>query len=176
MRRLSIAIAIPIAAALLAACGSSSSSASSPAASTTATTTTAAATSSTPTGTTVALVTTKHTKLGTILGAGPKKLTVYLFAADTASKSACSGACATVWPPVTTTGKPQAKGNATAAKLGTITRADGTTQVTYKGHPLYFYAKDVKDGDAGDTYGQGLKNFGADWYVLAPTGNKIDKS
>lgn len=178
MRRPSIVIAIPIAAALLAACGSSSSStsASTPAAST-ASTSTAARTSSAPAGTPVALVTTKQTKLGTILGAGPKKLTVYLFAADTASKSACSGACATVWPPVTTTtGKPQAGGHAMAANLGTITRADGTMQVTYKGHPLYFYAKDVKDGDAGDTYGQGLKNFGADWYVLAPSGKKIDKS
>ena len=87
-----------------------------------------------------------------------------------------AGACATVWPPVTTTGKAQAAGQAMAADLGTITRADGTMQVTYKGHPLYFYAKDVKDGDAGDTYGQGLKSFGADWYVLAPSGKKIDKS
>jgi predicted lipoprotein with Yx(FWY)xxD motif len=124
----------------------------------------------------VALVTTKHTKLGTILGAGPKTLTVYLFAADTASKSACSGACATVWPPVTTSGQAKTGGHAMAADLGTITRPDGSTQVTYKGHPLYFYAKDMKDGDAGDSYGQGLKSFGADWYVLAPSGNKIDKS
>jgi predicted lipoprotein with Yx(FWY)xxD motif len=60
-----------------------------------------------------------------------------------------------------------------AADLGTITRPDGTMQVTYKGHPLYFYAK---DGDAGDAYGEGLKSFGADWYVLTPAGKKIDKS
>jgi predicted lipoprotein with Yx(FWY)xxD motif len=59
------------------------------------------------------------------------------------------------------------------AKLGTITRSDGTVQVTYNGHPLYYYAK---DGDAGDAYGQGIKGFGAAWYVLAPSGNKIDTS
>jgi predicted lipoprotein with Yx(FWY)xxD motif len=122
------------------------------------------------------LVTSKPNKLGTILGAGPKRLTVYLYEADKASSSSCSGPCAAVWPPVTTTGKPRAAGTALAADLGTIARADGRTQVTYKGHPLYYYAKDVQDGDAGDTYGQGLKSFGADWYVLAPTGKKVDKS
>jgi predicted lipoprotein with Yx(FWY)xxD motif len=60
-----------------------------------------------------------------------------------------------------------------AADLGTTTRSDGTTQVTYKGHPLYFYSK---DGDAGDAYGQGLKSFGAGWYVLKPSGVKVDNS
>ena len=62
---------------------------------------------------------------------------------------------------------------AVAADLGTITRADGTKQVTYKGHPLYFFAKDK---DAGDAYGQGVKSFGADWYVLKPSGDKVDDS
>lgn len=175
MNRASVVVMMPIAAVLLAGCGSSSSSTSS-AASAPAQTTTASATSPTPGASTAALVTTKDTKLGTVLGAGPKKLTVYLFAADTASKSACSGACAKVWPPLTTSGQPRVAGKAVSADLGTITRPDGTTQVTYHGHPLYFYAKDVMDGDAGDTYGQGLKSFGADWYVLAPSGNKIDKS
>jgi predicted lipoprotein with Yx(FWY)xxD motif len=59
------------------------------------------------------------------------------------------------------------------AELGTITRSDGTTQVTYKGHPLYLF---IKDKDDGDTYGQGIKAFGAAWYTLAPSGNKIDLS
>jgi predicted lipoprotein with Yx(FWY)xxD motif len=179
VRRASIVVVVAVAIAVLAGCGSSSStstSTSASSASTPAATSTSAATSSTPATKPVALLTTKHTKLGTVLGAGPKKLTVYLFAADTASKSACSGACAKVWPPVTTSGHAQAGGHAMAADLGTITRDDGTMQVTYQGHPLYFYIKDVKDGDAGDTYGQGLKSFGADWYVLAPSGNKIDKS
>jgi predicted lipoprotein with Yx(FWY)xxD motif len=70
-------------------------------------------------------------------------------------------------------GQPQATGGALATKLATITRSDGTTQVTYNGHPLYHYAK---DGDAGDAYGQGVKGFGAGWYVLGPSGNKIDTS
>jgi predicted lipoprotein with Yx(FWY)xxD motif len=101
------------------------------------------------------VITTKHGKLGTILAMGSKRLTV----------------CASVWPPVT--GTPHAAGAAVAADLGTITRSDGTTQVTYKGHPLYTYAK---DGDGGDAYGQGLKSFGASWYVLKPTGSKVDTS
>jgi predicted lipoprotein with Yx(FWY)xxD motif len=120
------------------------------------------------------LITTKHTRLGTVLGAGPKKLTVYLFEGDKGAASSCSGGCAVAWPPVT--GKPQATGAAMAGALGTITRADGTTQVTYSGHPLYFFVKDIKDGDPGDTYGEAVKAFGAEWYVVAPSGKKIDKS
>ena len=58
-----------------------------------------------------------------------------------------------------------------ASQLGTITRSDGTMQVTYNGHPLYFFAADKDDGD---TYGQGSKEFGAGWYVMTPSGNKID--
>jgi predicted lipoprotein with Yx(FWY)xxD motif len=116
-------------------------------------------------------ITTKHNKLGTILAAGPKRLTVYLFEADKGSRSSCSAACASAWPPVT--GKPEATAGASASELGTITRPDGGTQVTYKGHPLYFF---IKDKDSGDAYGQGVKAFGAGWYVLAPGGNKIDKS
>ena len=81
------------------------------------------------------IVSTVHTGLGTILAAGPKHLTVYLFEADRTSTSNCSGPCAQAWPPVTTTGSPQAQGGALAADLGTTTRADGTKQLTYRGHP-----------------------------------------
>jgi predicted lipoprotein with Yx(FWY)xxD motif len=132
-----------------------------------------AGTSSTPTTTAAALVSTKHIKLGTVLATGPKMRTVYMFEGDTGAASACTGTCAQVWPPVTTSANPKAGGSAVAASLGTITRSDGTTQVTYKRHPLYLYAKDM---DTSDGYGQGIKSFGADWYVLAPSGNKIDKS
>jgi predicted lipoprotein with Yx(FWY)xxD motif len=76
-----------------------------------------------------------------------------------------------VWQPVT--GGPSAHGAAVSADLGTITRPDGTKQVTYKGHPLYLY---VKDKDDGDTYGEGNKSFGAEWYALAPSGSKVDLS
>jgi predicted lipoprotein with Yx(FWY)xxD motif len=118
-------------------------------------------------------VSTKHSKLGMILAAGSKQLTVYLFEKDRGPRSSCTGACASFWPPVTTTGKPDAQGRAVAADLGTITRTDGTKQVTYKGHPLYYF---VKDKDSGDAYGQAMKAFGAEWYALAPSGSKVDNS
>jgi predicted lipoprotein with Yx(FWY)xxD motif len=119
------------------------------------------------------LITSKHDKLGTVLAAGPKKMTVYLFEADKGGASACSGACAAAWPPVTTSGSPKSAAGAVAADLGTIKRADGSMQVTYKGHPLYYF---VKDKDAGDAYGQGSSAFGASWYTLAPDGKKVDRS
>jgi predicted lipoprotein with Yx(FWY)xxD motif len=98
---------------------------------------------------------------------------VYLFEADKGGSSACSGACASAWPPVTTAAAPSGGAGAVAADLGTITRTDGTRQVTYKGHPLYFF---IKDKDNGDAYGQGAKAFGASWYVLAPSGSKVNNS
>jgi predicted lipoprotein with Yx(FWY)xxD motif len=119
------------------------------------------------------LIDTKQNKLGTILAAGPKHLTVYMFEGDKGSQSACAGPCTQVWPAVTTSGEAKSGGSAMAADLGTISRSDGTKQVTYKGHPLYYFAR---DGDMGDAYGQGVKGFGASWYVLSPSGSKVDKS
>ncbi len=130
-------------------------------------------TSSAPVASGGVTVSTKHGKLGTILAAGPRRMTVYLFEGDTGPASACSGTCAKAWPPVTTTGGPKTSGSAVAADLGTITRPEGIKQVTYKGHPLYYFEK---DGDAGDAYGQGSKAFGAGWYVLGPDGSKVDHS
>jgi predicted lipoprotein with Yx(FWY)xxD motif len=118
-----------------------------------------------------ALITTKHSKLGTIMAYGPRKMTVYLFEKDKGAASTCTGACATAWPPVI--GTPSAGAGAMAAGLGSITRSDGTKQVTYHGHPLYLFIKDKDDGDA---YGQGVNAFGGGWYVLAPSGKKIDES
>jgi predicted lipoprotein with Yx(FWY)xxD motif len=137
-----------------------------------ATSTSAAATSTSPAVTGVAVVG-KHSKYGVILAAGPRQRTVYLFEGDKGSSSSCTGECATVWPPVGSSGAPVAGAGVVAAHLGTITRPDGTKQVTYNGHPLYFYAR---DGDASDAYGQGIKGFGASWYVIAPSGNKVDTS
>jgi predicted lipoprotein with Yx(FWY)xxD motif len=97
--------------------------------------------------------------------------TLYLFEADKGTASACSGACASIWPPVTTTGTAVAGHGVAAAKLGTTTRSDGKLQVTYNGHPLYRYAADAKPGDVN---GQGLNQFGAKWYVLNAAGSKID--
>jgi predicted lipoprotein with Yx(FWY)xxD motif len=178
-------IAVLGASALLAAgCGSSSKTSSSTSAASayptanettsTAATTTPSSTASAPSAAAATTVSVKHaSKLGTILAAGPKKMTVYLFEADKGSSSSCSGACASAWPPVTTSGKALAGAGSNGADLGTLTRPDGTTQVTYKGHPLYYF---VKDKDSGDSYGQGSKAFGASWYVLAPSGSKVDKS
>jgi predicted lipoprotein with Yx(FWY)xxD motif len=172
-------IAVLGASALLAAgCGSSSKSSSVTSAAsaypTASQTSTSAAAATTPAaGTGVAVIVKHASKLGTILAAGSKKLTVYMFEGDKSGSSNCSGTCASVWPPVTTSGAPTASGAASSTDLGTITRSDGTTQVTYKGHPLYFFARDK---DSGDAYGQGVKGFGADWYVLSPSGSKVDKS
>lgn len=111
-----------------------------------------------------------NTDLGRILVDGRGR-TLYLFEADQAGESACDNACASVWPPLTTTGDPTAGGGALAGQLGTLHRADGSSQVTYNSHPLYLYAGDSKPGA---TDGQGLDQFGAEWYVLAPSGNKVD--
>src|SRR4051812_37642719 len=97
--------------------------------------------------------------------------TLYLFEADKGPMSTCNGACASVWPPATTSGKPKAGPGVDAAKLGTTKRSDGMLEVTYNGHPLYRYAPDTK---AGQYAGQGLNQFGAKWYVLAASGSKID--
>ena len=82
------------------------------------------------------------------------------------------GATVVAWPPLTTSGQPTAGTGVTSAKLTTTKRADGTEQVVYNGHPLYYFERDK---DSGDAYGQGVKGFGADWYVLSPSGKKIDE-
>jgi predicted lipoprotein with Yx(FWY)xxD motif len=106
--------------------------------------------------------------LGKVLVDG-QGMTVYLFEKDENGKSACYGACADAWPPVTTEGEPVAKGGAMAGKLGTTERTDGTTQVTYAGWPLYLYAGDSKPGQAA---GNDVDGFGAEWYALTPSGQK----
>jgi predicted lipoprotein with Yx(FWY)xxD motif len=171
-RPLALGAAGAAALALLAGCGSSSSSSSTAASAPASTPTQSTATSTTAAASSAVAVQTKHGKLGTILAAGPKRLTVYMFEGDKGTTSSCSGACAQAWPPVTTEGKPSAAGAAVAADLGTTMRSDGTEQVTYKGHPLYFYDDDK---DSGDAYGEGSKEFGASWYVLKPNGSKVDE-
>jgi predicted lipoprotein with Yx(FWY)xxD motif len=182
MQRVRVRFALPclLAAVVVAGCGSSNSSSSSTtsaAAAASTSSTTAASTSSSasssaaPAGKPVVLTTKHDKKLGTILAAGHGKMTVYLFEADKGGKSHCSGACAAAWPPVI--GSATAAHGAKASDIGTTMRSDGMTQVTYKGHPLYYFSKDKDDEDA---YGQNKHQFGADWYVLAPSGNKVDES
>ena len=117
-----------------------------------------------------ATVSLRKLNVGTALVDGQGR-TLYLFEADKGPMSTCNGACASLWPPDTTSGKPKAGPGVDAAKLGTTKRSDGTLEVTYNGHPLYRYAPDTK---AGEDTGQGLNQFGAKWYVLAATGSKID--
>jgi len=102
--------------------------------------------------------------------AGPDGHTVYLFEGDENGKPTCSGPCSGIWPPVTASGMPSAGSGLDQSKLGTVKRADGSTQVTYAGHPLYYYTGDSGPGTA---KGQGLKAFGSEWYVLGATGDKI---
>jgi predicted lipoprotein with Yx(FWY)xxD motif len=117
-----------------------------------------------------AIVDLRGSKLGQTLVDGQGR-TLYLFEADKAGKSNCTGACTSAWPPYLSNGIPQAGTGVTGALLGTSIRDGGATQVTYRGHPLYYYAGDNQPGDAA---GQGLNQFGAKWYVLASSGNKID--
>jgi predicted lipoprotein with Yx(FWY)xxD motif len=115
-------------------------------------------------------IATAQTPLGTILTDAHGRA-VYLFVADRGATSTCNGACAQEWPPLTTTGAPAAGAGANSALIATSPRADGTTQVTYNGHPLYYYDDDKGPGT---TAGQGENSFGADWYLLTPAGAKID--
>ena len=111
-------------------------------------------------------------KLGNILVDG-KGRTLYLFEADKGTSSMCDGACASAWPPLATTGKPTAGSGVSASKLGTTKRADGTTEVTYNGHPLYTFSGDKAPGQ---TTGQGSQAFGAEWYALSAAGNTVERT
>jgi predicted lipoprotein with Yx(FWY)xxD motif len=111
------------------------------------------------------------TKLGKVL-VDAQGRALYLFEADKGTMSACGGACATIWPPLTTAGEPTAGPGLAASKLGTTKRSDGATEVTYNGHPLYTYAGDSAPGQ---TSGQGLDDFGAEWYTLSARGDKVDR-
>jgi predicted lipoprotein with Yx(FWY)xxD motif len=95
---------------------------------------------------------------------------VYLWVKDTGDASQCSGACAGAWPPVPATGTVTAGGSAVASDLGTITRSDGTKQVTYDGHPLYYFSGDSGPGQAN---GQGSDGFGAKWLLISPSGADV---
>ena len=116
-------------------------------------------------------LTVKTASLGQFIADGSGK-TLYLFEADKTTQSTCSGACAGAWPPFTASGSVTASSGVNQSKVGTTTRSDGNKQVTYNGHPLYYFIGDVS---AGDTNGQGKNAFGAEWYVVSPSGDKIEK-
>jgi predicted lipoprotein with Yx(FWY)xxD motif len=95
---------------------------------------------------------------------------LYLFTRDRTTRSRCYGDCATAWPPFLTKAEPQARGGARSSLLGTTRRRDGKQQVTYRGHPLYYYVDDRKPGQV---LCQDVAEFGGTWLVVAPDGRAI---
>jgi predicted lipoprotein with Yx(FWY)xxD motif len=156
---LPLRLGVPLAAALLAtACSSGSQAA--------ATQGSGNSASASGSGT---VITTSSGPAGSFLTDGSGHA-VYLWVKDSMNKSVCSGACAGAWPPVTASGNLTASGGAKASDLGTITRSDGSKQVTYDGHPLYYFAGDSGPGQA---TGQGSDGFGAKWWLVAPSGAQV---
>jgi predicted lipoprotein with Yx(FWY)xxD motif len=101
-----------------------------------------------------------------------KGMSLYMFEADSKLASTCYDACAKAWPPLLTTGRPTAGPEVDKSMLGTLKRKDGSTQVAYNGQPLYHF---VKDKQPGDVKGQGIKGFGAEWYLISPEGKTVEE-
>jgi predicted lipoprotein with Yx(FWY)xxD motif len=110
----------------------------------------------------------RTTKVGKVLVAANGR-TLYLFTADRHKKSVCYGQCAKFWPPLISANPTVGRG-LKASLVGTTKRKGGKLQVTYGGHPLYFFAQDKK---AGDLNGQGFVHFGGTWWVVSAAGKKI---
>lgn len=143
-----------------------STGAGAPSASTPAESSQAAGESSAPSGSGAA-VQVGSTSLGDVL-VDQAGMTLYMFDKDTqGSPSTCYDQCASAWPPMLTDGAPSAGTGADDGKLGTAERTDGTTQVTYDGWPLYYWAQDAKPGDVN---GQGVNGV---WWVLDADGTPI---
>jgi predicted lipoprotein with Yx(FWY)xxD motif len=158
---LATAAVVPLAALAVASCGGNSSD---------------NATASSPPPKTAsghaATIGIENSSLGKVLD-DSKGNTLYLFKKDAGTKSACTGACASAWPPLRASGKPTAGSGASASMVGTSPRSDGKAQVTYNGHPVYTF---TGDKNPGDTNGQGVNGFGGLWYVLSPAGNQVTKA
>lgn len=122
--------------------------------------------SSESSGGSAAVMSLGHTSVGMVL-VDSNGMTVYDFHKDKGTTSSCYGACEQAWPPVTTEGEPTVGNGASASKLGTTKRKDGTMQVTYAGHPLYLFVEDKKPGEA---HGNDTSAFGAQWYALKGNG------
>ena len=107
--------------------------------------------------------------LGTVLVDGDG-MTLYLFENDTGMTSTCTDTCASTWPALTTSGDANATAGAESSMLGTTTRDDGSTQVTYDGHPLYLYSGDTAAGQAN---GEGISNV---WFAVTTQGTPATTS
>jgi predicted lipoprotein with Yx(FWY)xxD motif len=169
LRMLGLGLPLAAVAILAAACGTSGTSAAGGSTTTGPTTTPTASTApgSTASGSTLALKTAKG-------GAGiwltdSAGRTLYIYTRDKGTRSECYGACAKVWPPLTTTGPVTISGKYTVQRdLGVSTRTGGTKQVTYGGHPLYYYSGDTAPGQ---TKGQGV---GGVWFLIGPIANVMN--
>jgi predicted lipoprotein with Yx(FWY)xxD motif len=113
-------------------------------------------------------ITTGPSEFGTILW-GPGEQAIYLFDKETTDRSECYGDCAAAWPPVLSDGEPQAIGDVDQKLLGTTERDDGKAQVTYGGHPLYYYVDDPE----GVVLCHNVSEFGGMWLVVEPGGEAV---
>jgi predicted lipoprotein with Yx(FWY)xxD motif len=147
----------------VAACASSSSSSSSPAAQSSSPAAAGSSSSASSAGTMVL----SRTINGTTVLTSSAGFTLYWFGPDTSTASKCTGSCATYWPPVA---GPATAGPGVTGTLGTITRAGGTVQATYDGHPLYTYAGDTAPGQA---KGNGLNASGGVWHEMTVSGSIV---
>ena len=95
---------------------------------------------------------------------------LYAFTADTPRASRCFGACAKAWPPLLVKTAAKALRGVDRAKLGTVERRNGARQVTYAGHPLYYYVGDTKPGQI---LCQNVREYGGLWLVVAPSGKLV---
>lgn len=116
-----------------------------------------------------AAVNVAKTNLGNVL-VDNQGHTLYLFKKDVGNKSSCFGACADDWPPARVAAAPTVSGGLAPAKAMTTARSDGKPELTYNGHPLYRFAGDQKPGDTG---GQGLSEFGGNWYAVSANGQEV---
>ncbi len=177
MKLVILPILAVLAAGTIAACGSSSDNSSGTSSSPTSNTSSggggaygAAPKTSAPAASGAVAIKTAKGEPGTFLVDSSGR-SLYLFEADKSSTSTCNGACAAAWPPLTTTGAPTAGTGVKANLLGTTKRDDGKMEVTYNGHPLYYFAG---DSGPGQTNGQGVDGFGAEWYVVSPEGKTAE--
>lgn len=152
---------------LLAACGSSSSHSSNTSAGSSPSPSQPASSSSSS-----LTIATASGSAGTYL-TGASGRALYIWVADSKGKSACLGACAQAWPPLTASSMPKVAGGANAASVSLISRSDGTKQVAYDGRPLYYYAGDTGPGT---TNGQGNDGFGAKWWLISASGGQLSSS
>lgn len=124
--------------------------------------------SSQATSTTGTLVTTGDSEFGKMLF-NEENQAIYIWELEESNKAECYSNCAEAWPPVLTDGTPRAGVGVNTALLGTTKRTDGSTQVTYNGHPLYYYAHE----GAGEVKCHNIRTHGGYWWVIDPNGDRV---